>query len=243
MTDFLRLIPIPPRLNIRFRSLPIPSFRTRPMLFFYVAPPEVMKGGVQPEDFDASRLYRSLPLARKDNRGDIFVVDGRKVPATLSGDVGSLPKGSILNRKPYRKPQEMTAGGGIVTRFGKKHLKVLLIYRKGLWDLPKGRLDKGETIKQCAKREVLEELGIKKVGVHNFLDTTIHGYPDGKKFIVKTTHWYHMTTDAREFVPQTDERITKVKWFNLARAKEVLGHENLIRLLNRVEHKLMATHP
>lgn len=213
------------------------------MLYFYVAPPADMKGGIKAHQFSASRLYRSLKLAKKDGRGDVFVVDARLIPATLSGDVESIPKAAILNRKPYLPPREMQAGGGIVTRVGKKHLKVLLIERRGLWDMPKGRQERGETIQACAKREVMEELGIAHVDVHHFLDNTIHGYPDGKKFTVKTTHWYHMTTPDREFVPQASEQITKVKWFKLAEAKEVLGHENLVRLLNRVEHKLMATHP
>ena len=220
-----------------------PISKPRPMLFFYVASPEVMKGGVDPEAFDASRLYRSLDLAKQDGRGQIFVVDARKIPATLSGDVGGIPKTAVLNRKPYLRPKEMTAGGGVVTRAGKRKLKVLLIYRKKLWDIPKGRQDKGESIKECAEREVMEELGIDRVDVHSFLDTTVHGYPEKGRFIVKTTHWYHMTTPATEFVPQKAERITRVKWFGLQKAKEVLGHENLIRLLNRVEHKLLVTHP
>lgn len=213
------------------------------MLYFYVASPEDMKGGVDPDGFDESRLYRSLDLAKGDKRGQVYVLDARVIPATLSGDVGSIPKSAILNRKPYRRPKEMTAGGGVVTRFGKRKLKVLLIRRKGLWDIPKGRQDKGESIAECAEREVMEELGIKQVDVHSFLDTTIHGYPEKDRFVVKTTHWYHMTTDAKTFVPQKSEKITKVKWFSLQKAKEILGHENLIRLLNRVEHKLLVTHP
>ncbi len=231
------------RVSTRMPVAVIASFRSRPMLYFYVAPPADMKGGIKANQFSASRLYRSLRLAKKDGRGDVFVVDARLIPATLSGDVESIPKEAILNRKPYLPPREMQAGGGIVTRFGKKHLKVLLIHRRGLWDMPKGRLDKGETMQACARREVMEELGISNVLVHHFLDNTIHGYPDGKKFTVKTTHWYHMTTPETEFVPQASEQITKVKWFKLSEAKEVLGHENLVRLLNRVEHKLMATHP
>lgn len=213
------------------------------MLYFYVASPEAMKGGVDPDAFDESRLYRSLELAKGDGRGQIYVVDARLIPATLSGDVGGIPKAAILNRKPYRRPKQMTAGGGIVTRFGKKKLKVLLIYRKGLWDIPKGQQDKGESIRQCAEREVMEELGIDQVDVHSFLDTTTHGYPQKDRFIVKTTHWYHMTTNATTFVPQKSEKITRVKWFGLQKAKDILGHENLIRLLNRVEHKLLVTHP
>ena len=217
--------------------------KTRPMLYFYVAPPDDMKGGVDSDAFDASRLHRSLVLAKADKRGQIYVVDARRIPAMLSGEVDCIPKKAILNRKPYRKPKEMTAGGGILTRPGKKKMSVLLIYRKGRWDLPKGRLDKGETIEACARREVMEELGIRQVDVHSFLDTTIHGYPEKGRFIVKTTHWYHMTTEATSFIPQTSEKITKVRWRSLRKAKRILGYDNLARLLARVEHKLVVTHP
>ncbi|MDE2996913.1 MAG: hypothetical protein OXT73_09295, partial [Bacteroidota bacterium] len=62
------------------------------MLYFYVASPEEMKGGVDPDGFDDSRLYRSLKLAKEDNRGQIYVVDARMIPATMSGDVGNFPK-------------------------------------------------------------------------------------------------------------------------------------------------------
>lgn len=237
----------PPFLALRFTlsnlNLEAPTIKTRPMLYFYVASPEAMKGGVDPDTFDASRLYRSLDLARGDERGQIYVVDARRIPATLSGDVSGIPKDAILNRKPYRRPKGMTAGGGVITKWGKTKLKVLLIYRKGRWDIAKGGQDKGESIEACARREVMEEIGIDQVAVHGFLDTTVHGYPEKGRFIVKTTHWYHMTTDAKKFVPQESERITKVKWFSLQKAKESLGHENLIRLLNRIEHKLLITHP
>ena len=212
------------------------------MLYFYVDTELNAAKGVSSAQFDESRLYRSLDLARTDGRGKIFVVDGRKTPATLSGEVSSIPKKAVLNRSPHRKPRELSAGGGVVTKEGKTEIKILLIFRKGRWDIPKGKLDAGETIKDCATREVKEELGTNKIITLDFLDTTTHGYVDGKWFTVKTTHWYHMKTTAKTFVPQKSEKITRVKWFKLSKAKEVLGHKNLIRLLNRIEHQLAYTH-
>ena len=211
------------------------------MLFFYVESEKNVAKGISAEAFDPHRLYRSLERAKADGRGKIYVVDGRKTPAKLSGEAVRIPKKAIQNNNPYRPPREMSAGGGVVTKEGKRDLKVLLIHRKGLWDIPKGKLDPGETIRQCAKREVKEELGIKKVKVLDFLDTTTHGYEDGKYYTVKTTHWYHMKTSETKFVPQKSEKITDVKWFSLTKAKQVLGHKTLIRLLSRVEHKLHYT--
>lgn len=209
------------------------------MLFFYVDSAERASSGVSQIEFDQNRLYRSLEHARKDARGKIFVVDGRKIPARLSGEVKRIPEKAFLNLDPYLKPKEVNAGGGIVTREGKKGLEILLIYRKNLWDLPKGKLDPGETIRKCAKREVREELGTKLVKILDFLDTTTHGYAEKGSYIVKTTHWYFMSTSATEFVPQKEERITRVKWVTLKKAKKILGHESLARLLARVEHQLL----
>jgi 8-oxo-dGTP pyrophosphatase MutT (NUDIX family) len=212
------------------------------MLYFYVESEEKAESGISKTDFDESRLYRDLKLAKKDKRGVVFVVDGAKTPATLNGLVKKIPPKAILNANPYRKPKEVSAGGGIVTKEGKKNLKVLLIYRKKLLDLPKGKLDKGESIKECAGREVREELGIDSVTVLDFLDTTIHGYVNRGFFMVKTTHWYHMKVDTEQFHPQKKEQITDVKWFSVQSAIDALGHETLIRLLNRVEHKIHYTH-
>lgn len=209
------------------------------MIYFYVDTPTNMKKGVDANRFDESRLYRSLVLAEADGRGKVFVLDSRHVPATLSGSVGEIPRHALLNMQPYRKPVEVMAGGGIITKPGKKRPKILLIYRKGLWDLPKGKLDPGETLKKCARREVREELGISKVKVLEFLDTTTHGYRDGRKYVVKTSYWWHMSTEETEFIPQAAEKITDVRWFGLNKAKKVLGHETLIWLLNRVEHILV----
>jgi len=211
------------------------------MLYFYVDSEEKAQTGISKEAFDESRLYRDLKLAKNDHRGVVFVVDGAKTPANLNGLVKRIPPKAILNSNPYRKPREISAGGGVVTKLGKKKLKVLLIYRKKLWDLPKGKLDRGETIKECAEREVKEELGIDSVTVLDFLDTTTHGYVNRLSFIVKTVHWYHMKVSTETFVPQKNERITAVKWFSIKRAIEELGHKTLVRLLNRVEHKLMYT--
>lgn len=208
------------------------------MLYFYVESPKNAKAGILPSEYDESRLYRSLKQAKADGRGKVFVLDSRKIPATLSGDVQKIPKKALLNIGPYLKPKEIRAGGGILTHKGNSGIEILLIYRRGLWDIPKGKQDPGESIKKCAKREVKEELGISSVKVLDFLDTTTHGYRDGDIFAVKTTHWYHMKTDETRFVPQREEKINQVRWFPLSEAKRRLGHKTLIRLLGRVEHKL-----
>lgn len=208
------------------------------MLYFYVDRVDNARSGVPAKKFSADRLYHRWTDAREDDRGKVLLVDAARVDLPLR-KVEKVPRKALLNVNPYVPTKELVAGGGVVTRMGEQGLEILLIYRKGIWDLPKGKLDAGESIKQCAKREVEEELGIDRVKVLEFLDTTVHGYKEKPDhFLVKTTHWYLMKTKAKSFVPQKSEKITKVKWFPLKKAKRKLGYESLVRLLVRVESRL-----
>lgn len=208
------------------------------MLYFYVDKIRKAEKGVPADRFSRKRLYRNHAKAQDDGRGAVIVVDTLKIDVSPS-DVEALPKKALVNVLPYLPTKEIVAGGGILTKMGKTKLKVLLIFRKGRWDIPKGKLDPGETVKQCAKREVCEELGIDKVNVIQFLDTTVHGYAEDDHFMVKTTYWYHMTTTATTFVPQLEEKITDVKWMSIDKARRLLGHATLVHLLDRIESKLM----
>lgn len=227
------------------RGVYLPADQHCIMLYFYVDKVKRAKKGVPPERFTPERLYRTHLEAQEDERGKVLVVDLAKIDAPMNAPLDALealPEKALLNVKPYLPTREVLAGGGIITRMGKKNLKVLLIFRKGKWDIPKGKQEPGESIKKCAKREVCEELGIPKVKVIQFLDTTVHGYREPDAFIVKTTYWYHMSTTSETFVPQAEEKITDVKWFSINKARRVLGHVTLVHLLDRVEPELMKAH-
>lgn len=104
----------------------------------------------------------------------------------------------------------IVAAGGVVTN---PEGKVLFIYRNDKWDLPKGKLDKGETIEQCALREVAEETGVKDLVMENFLKTTYHIISNNGSYSLKQVHWYAMKTDyTGKLVPEEKEGIEKVKW-------------------------------
>ena len=145
-----------------------------------------------------------------------------------------VPTSAIRNLKPYLEPFEIEAGGGIITRKHKGRLEVLLIHRRGVWDLPKGKLDTEETIAECALREVKEEVGTSNIHLVRALDLTVHGYPERKKFRIKTTHWYQMKTNATSFVPEKKEGIVKVRWFPWKTARKKLAYITLRELLVRV---------
>lgn len=108
-----------------------------------------------------------------------------------------------------------TACGGVVTS---ENFKVLMIKRLGVWDLPKGHLEKGETLEQCALREVQEECGIKDLSLGAKIKTTYHIYYIKTKLVLKTTLWYRMcASESQQLVPQTQEGISKVKWNKIAK--------------------------
>ena len=120
-------------------------------------------------------------------------------------------------------PTQIIAAGGLVTN---PQGQILWIYRRGFWDLPKGKLDEGETIQTCALREVAEETGIKDIRLHELLKFTNHTYFDKylNQEVVKRTYWFHMTISSTQSgVPQITEDIEKIEWHSLATAKHCLA--------------------
>lgn len=126
------------------------------------------------------------------------------------------------------------AAGGLVFRKPKK-AEVLFIHRQGFYDLPKGKIDKGEQTKAAAVREVKEETGIKKLKLGKKIMKTYHTYRDRKnRRVLKKTHWYKMTTKEKDFVPQLEEDIDLVFWMKpdefLSVKRKVYG--NILDVLN-----------
>jgi 8-oxo-dGTP pyrophosphatase MutT (NUDIX family) len=115
-----------------------------------------------------------------------------------------------LKEKVFKKFHVVRAGGGVVQN-GKN--EILLIFRRGKWDLPKGKLDDGETIERCAVREVLEETGLTSAKLIRPLCTTWHIYQEGSSFILKQTDWFRMkVVGSPELIPQQEEEITDITW-------------------------------
>jgi 8-oxo-dGTP pyrophosphatase MutT (NUDIX family) len=102
------------------------------------------------------------------------------------------------------------AGGGLVIN---KNGEILFMFRRGKWDLPKGKLDPGESLESCAKREVIEETGVSQLELVRFLLITEHEYEERGDLILKETHWWLMKTNGNQpLIPQTEEDITELKW-------------------------------
>ena len=119
------------------------------------------------------------------------------------------------------------AAGGLV--WNEKN-QLLMIFRQGKWDLPKGKIDDGEKIEECAMREVMEETGLNDVRIGNLIGVTQHEYYD--KYIhqqaVKESHWFAMkATSNQRLVPQTDEDITEIKWVEVKSIHQYLKNSYL----------------
>lgn len=127
---------------------------------------------------------------------------------------------------------KIQAGGGLVIN---EKNEILFIYRRQKWDLPKGKLDTGENIEECAIREVMEETGIKKLTIGNLLVITTHTYEEKGVSVQKETHWFLMnatTLDNPILSPQLEEDIEKIEWVPFDKIEEYLANSyNTIRLV------------
>ncbi|WP_431213755.1 NUDIX hydrolase [Puia sp. P3] len=108
--------------------------------------------------------------------------------------------------------EKSNCGRGLVFNFEDQ---LLLIFRHGKWDLPKGHFEKGETLESCAIREVKEETGLKEVTITSFIGVTEHTYFDNKlnSDAIKEVHWYVMRAAQRSgLFPQLQEGIEWLRW-------------------------------
>lgn len=102
------------------------------------------------------------------------------------------------------------AAGGLVLN---PQNELLMIFRRGFWDLPKGKIDEGENEKDAAIREVMEETGLTHLAIDTFLTSTYHYYTMDDKKILKKTYWYKMSTpDTPALIPQIEEDIMLARW-------------------------------
>lgn len=110
----------------------------------------------------------------------------------------------------FKKFTLIKAGGGFVLNENKD---VLMMFRRGKWDLPKGKMDKKESFEECAVRETKEETSLKEIKLISPLITTYHTYHEGSKYVMKETKWFIMETSSKEkLLPQAAEQITKLEW-------------------------------
>lgn len=133
--------------------------------------------------------------------------------------------------------KKIIAAGGLVLN---DEGKLLMMFRRGVWDLPKGKLDKGEKIEDCALREVKEETGLTNVQLGKFLGTTFHEYFDKykKRDVIKETHWYKMLAPGTQpLLPQVEEDIEIIEWVDEAEISNKLmkSYKNITEIIKRLK--------
>ncbi len=117
-----------------------------------------------------------------------------------------------LKKAVQKKFNLVVAAGGLVKN---DKNKILMIFRRDKWDLPKGKLDKSEKLEDCAIREVEEETGLKNVTLSFPLIVTYHTYHEGTKYILKESHWFSMSVRGEQkLTPQTEEDIFDIQWID-----------------------------
>ena len=125
-----------------------------------------------------------------------------------------------LKKAFFKNFKMIEAAGGVVQNDQKE---LLFIYRLNKWDLPKGKVEKGEKLEECALREVEEETGLTKLKLKKKLGETYHTYNAFGKHFLKISHWYYITANSKQtLIPQTEEDITAIKWIKIEDIKEPL---------------------
>lgn len=167
------------------------------------------------------------------------MLDGMQAPNTSAG-VFLHHSANALLRAFKQKMKVIEAGGGLVYNDGGA---LLLIFRNGKWDLPKGKVDEGEAMDAAALREVQEETGLSKLQLIEPLTITYHTYYQSGGLILKESHWFLMQSlKEQELVPQVEEGIEKCEWVK----PDALGpylentHPSIVEVLQAGTLKLQA---
>jgi len=121
---------------------------------------------------------------------------------------------------------EESAGGIIIAREKKGVFVLLLKDPKGKWTFPKGLIEDDEDRIKCAKREIAEEVGLKRIKFLKELSHAKYRYTWEQELINKTVYYYLFESDRQQkLIPQQEEGIQDVKWFFFDKALEIIDYK------------------
>ena len=166
------------------------------------------------EKFDAYNL-NGMNIEYIDADVDqVFPSAGNLIRVYTTPDVDKLKIKYLAD-----KPSIVAAGGMVFNPSG----DLLMMIRKGMWDMPKGKLEEGESIDNCATREVTEETGLSSITIGEKLSISYHTYFYNDQLVVKPSHWYKMNFTGIEIPkPQIEEYISEIRWVKKDEAKKLL---------------------
>ncbi|MFM1913469.1 MAG: hypothetical protein RIR51_1312 [Bacteroidota bacterium] len=186
---------------------------------------------IQEEDFQSIIDARLGPIKATEFKGNTLIINFNKdlVEKLFNSLHGELTKNftslyilvddiNLVKKEIFNFYELVKAAGGIVQNdLGQS----LFIYRLTKWDIPKGKMEKGETSRICAVREIKEECNV-DVEILSKICTTYHTYSMKGKRVLKRTKWYYMKGNNENLIPQKEEGIEKVEWKNPEDFQEVM---------------------
>jgi len=147
-------------------------------------------------DISANRLSELLTQLKASESAGLIQVETQS-PETVLDQIGLL----FI---------QLDAAGGIIENRGGE---MLLIYRRGFWDLPKGKIDAGESPLHAAEREIQEETGLRGLTCLSALSPSYHIYPWQNDWVLKKTHWFHFRLNTtQDLILQKEEDIEDARW-------------------------------
>ena len=203
------------------------KFKERPIVQNRIRYQEIL------EKWDDDVLNSSLPTLILEMQ-DTDIINVLKM--IIDGDVLVSKQLTFVvrSKREFKKVLKVNfntvkAAGGIV----EKEDLILVIKRHGLWDIAKGKLEKGEDIEEAAVREVEEECGV-KVSLLDKIGKTRHLYRYKGAYALKLTHWYRMSlVSDKGMQPQVEEGITAVKWMSKTQVMGMKTYSSIIGLLEK----------
>lgn len=144
----------------------------------------------------------------------------------------------VIKKYVRRRPsiqevvREPTAGGVVYRANGKGKIEILLIQdAKDRWTIPKGHIEEGEKARQTAKREVMEETGLKELDIKNWLGKINFRYRRQNSLVLMTTQIYLVKALGDTNALQSEDWMNGIKWFDASEALEKIEYEDIQKLI------------
>ena len=177
--------------------------------------PDLMGRLFKGMDFNSQQLYVNADNSERFLQ-EVFDLQAqtvwREIDAGISFVFENEDQRDTFVDKFWDRFRTVDAAGGLIVN---EKSEYLLICHRKRWSLPKGGVEWREEPQKAAVREVKEETGLESLEVDKEIEKTYHTFKKGKRWILKTTHWYRMIASSdQELIPQTEEHISDVRWMN-----------------------------